>query len=359
MKKKIVFTGGGTLGHVMPNLYLIEELKDIEPYYIGSNGIEKDLIIKKEINFFSIPTIKLVRGKIFTNFKIPFVLVDSILKAKKYLKEIKPDLIFSKGGYVSLPVCIAGRMLKIPIIAHESDFSFGLANKIILKVCNTMCVNFKNLENKNKKIVYTGPIFSKEFENNTKKTNIFNLDSNKKTILFIGGSLGSKKINEVLYPIIRDLLKQFNIIHITGKGNNKLKSFDNYNAIEMYDKMHEIYNLADFVIGRSGAGVSSECFYKSIPMLLIPLQNKSSRGDQLQNAKYYENMKVARILLEENLTPTKMYEGIINFDKNLDVFKASYKDIKNINGKKKIIELIYKYLSNSQYWFIFIDNIRN
>ena len=343
MKKKIVFTGGGTLGHVMPNLYLIEELKDIEPYYIGSNGIEKDLIIKKEINFFSIPTIKLVRGKIFTNFKIPFVLVDSILKAKKYLKEIKPDLIFSKGGYVSLPVCIAGRMLKIPIIAHESDFSFGLANKIILKVCNKMCVNFKNLEKHNKKIIYTGPIFNKDFENFTKKSSNFELDKNKKTILFIGGSLGSKKINEVLYPIIKDLIQQFNIIHITGKGNNKIKSFDNYNSIEIYDNMSEVYNIVDFVVGRSGAGVSAECYFKGIPMILIPLQNKASRGDQLQNAKYYESLKVAKLLYEDDLTPTKLYNTILDFSNHLNEYKQHDQN-NSINGKKMIINIINDYL---------------
>ena len=153
--KKIVFTGGGTLGHVMPNLYLIEELKfDYEIEYIGSEGIEKNEMIKRNIKYHTIPTIKLVRGKIFQNLKIPFVLIRSISKAKKILKQLKPDLIFSKGGYVALPVCIAGRMLKIPIVAHESDYSFGLANKIILRLCDKMCVNFINLEKENQKILY-------------------------------------------------------------------------------------------------------------------------------------------------------------------------------------------------------------
>ncbi|MBR4998677.1 MAG: glycosyltransferase, partial [Clostridia bacterium] len=164
--KKIVFTGGGTLGHVMPNIYLFDELKhEFECSYIGGSGIEKEKI-KDIMLYYEIPTVKLIRGKILNNFKIPFVLISAIIKAKKILREIRPNVVFSKGGYVALPVCIAARMLKIPIVSHESDASFGLANKIILRVSDVMCVNFKNLENKNKKIVYTGPLFSKEYENN-------------------------------------------------------------------------------------------------------------------------------------------------------------------------------------------------
>ncbi len=350
-KKTIVFTGGGTLGHVMPNLYLIDELKqDYDIFYIGSNGIEKEAA-SKVADFFPIPAIKLERGKILKNLKIPFVLVNSIFKAKKILKNIQPDVIFSKGGYVALPVCLAAKMLKIPIIAHESDYSFGLANKIILKVCRTMCVNFKNLEGKNKKIIYTGPIFSKDFENsaNAKQNNkstftpSLNLDKDKPTILFVGGSLGSKKINDCIFPIVKDLIKNFNIIHLTGKGNNSLKSHDNYNSFEISNNMVDLYNLADFVVGRSGAGVSAECFYMRLPMLLIPIENKASRGDQLLNANYYKNLGVAEILHEADLTPISLLAALKSLNKNLPKFKAAYKSQPHINGKQKIIELIKKY----------------
>lgn len=338
--KKIVFTGGGTLGHVMPNIYLINELKEYNCYYIGGQGIEKERVKGVVKEYFTIPTIKLVRGKILTNLKIPFVLISAILKAKKMLKQIKPDVIFSKGGYVSLPVCIAGKMLKIPIIAHESDYSFGLANKIILKTCNKMCVNFKNLED-NKKIIYTGPIFSKDYKSKETNKSGLNLDDNKPTILIVGGSLGSKIINDNIKPIIKDLLKIFNIIHITGKGN-KQKSFENYNAFEMRNDMVNLYNLADFVIGRSGAGVTAESYFKNLPMLLIPLENKASRGDQLQNAKYYKNLGVAEILRETDITPTALLKEITNIYKNLNIYIENYKNAPQINGKQQIIELITK-----------------
>jgi len=348
MKKKIIFTGGGTLGHVMPNLYLMEDLKEYNISYIGTNGIEKSRVQNSVSEYYEIPAVKLVRGKFFQNLKIPFVLINSIIKTKAIMKKVKPDVIFSKGGYVALPVCIAGRMLKIPVITHESDFSFGLANKIILKVCNTMCVNFKNLEDKSKKIVYTGPIFSKDFESDrTNKTGLV-LHENKTTILIVGGSLGSKKINEMLYPILKDILQSCNVIHITGKGNNKIKSYQNYNSMEACNDMVNLYNLADFVVGRAGAGVTAESYFKNLPMLLIPLENGSSRGDQLQNARYYETQGVAEIIREKELNPTKLLEKINNIKNNLNNYRNKYKNIEIINGKNKIIKIINEILKNKK-----------
>lgn len=340
--KRIVFTGGGTLGHVMPNLYLMEELKGWDISYIGSNGIEKEKM-QNRVKYYEIPAVKFDRSKVFSNFRIPFILVNAINKAKKILKQIKPDVLFSKGGYVSLPVCIAACQLKIPIISHESDYSFGLANRLILKFCDVMCVNFKNLEVKNKKCFYTGPIFSKQFENKQHKFKSTNLDENKKTILIIGGSLGSQIINENIYKILSKLLKDFNVIHITGKGNNKVESYKNYVSMEMTDDIVSLYNISDFVIGRSGAGVTAECFYKNLPMLLIPLENKSSRGDQFQNAKYYIDLGVADILRECDLTEEMLLNKIQNMANNLSVFKKKYKEQNKINGKEKILHKIYEY----------------
>ena len=339
--KRIVFTGGGTLGHVMPNIYLLEELKNgYDCFYLGGNGIEKEKVQNFIKRYYEIPTVKLVRGKIVQNLKIPFVLVNSIFKAKKYLKEINPNVVFSKGGYVALPVCIAAKMLKIPIIAHESDYSFGLANKIILKTCNKMCVNFKNLQSKNKNIIYTGPIFSKSYESEEKDYSKLNIDKSKSSILIVGGSLGSAKINENIFAILKDLLKEFNVIHITGKGNNKIKSFDNYYSFELTDDMVNLYNIADFVIGRSGAGVTAECFFKKLPMILIPLENKATRGVQTLNAKYYEKLGVAKIVKESELTPTKLLDEIMTFSTVLKTYKDNYKKQNQTNGKQIVIDLI-------------------
>lgn len=339
--KKIIFTGGGTLGHVMPNLYLIDELKDCEALYIGSNGIEKEVVKNKGIKYYEIPATKFKRNKFFENFKIPFVLIKAINSAKKILKKEKPNLIFSKGGYVSLPVCLAARKLKIPIIAHESDFSFGLANRIILKLCNVMCVNFKNLE-KPPKIMHTGPIFSKEFENKQKNYINLNLEPSKPTILIVGGSLGSKTINSVILNNEKELIKSFNIIHITGKGNN-IKGFKNYNTLEATSDINNLYNIADFVISRAGAGVTAECAFKNLPMFLIPLENKATRGDQLQNAIYYKNLGIAEILQEKDLKTSNFIKKIENFYKNLNIYNKNYENIQQTNGKEKVLYLIKQY----------------
>jgi len=346
---KIVFTGGGTLGHVMPNIYLMEELKNYEIFYIGGNGIEKEKLNELKVKYFEVPTTKFKRDKIFSNFKIPFTLVKSINKCKKILKEIKPDVLFSKGGYVSLPVCLAARKLNIPIIAHESDYSFGLANKIILKLCKTMCVNFKNLEEKNNKCIYTGPIFSKNFEKTTKNLKNLNIYENKQTILIVGGSLGSKFINEQIYKNLPSLIENFNIMHITGKGNLKIKSYENYNAMEISDDIVNLYNIADFVICRSGAGITAESYYKNLPMILIPLENKSTRGDQVLNAKYYESLGVAEIVREYEFKEINFKEKILNFAKNIEKFNKKYKNSTKINGKQKILGMI-KGCENKKNW---------
>lgn len=341
--KKIVFTGGGTLGHVMPNLYLMEELKDFECYYIGGSTIEKDKVKGRVKKYYQITTTKFVRNKFFVNFTIPFKLIKGIKEAKRALKEINPDVVFSKGGYVSLPVVLAARKLKIPIIAHESDYSFGLANRIILRLCDIMCVNFKILERKNKKIVYTGPIFSKEFDKKSIALHQnLNIESNKPTILIVGGSLGSKIINDTIFACVKDLIKNYNIIHLTGKGKQLYPSFKNYNSFETASDMVDLYNASDLVIGRSGAGVTAESFYLNKPMLLIPLENKATRGDQVLNAKYYEDLKVAKILKENDLNIDSLIKSITNMMSNINEIKNEYKKLEKINGRKKVVELINK-----------------
>lgn len=339
---KIMFTGGGTLGHVMPNLYLIEELKgENEIYYIGSNGIEKDKVKSENIIYYEISSTKLFRGKFIRNLSIPFKLIRAINQAKKVLKDTKPDIVVSKGGYVSLPVCIAARKLKIPIIGHESDYSFGLANKIILKISNVMCVNFEHLVSLSKNIVYTGPIISNDFKLINIKSDIkLNLDPNKPTILFIGGSSGSKKINETVINALPRLIQLYNVIHIVGRGNLTKVQGENYNQIEICNNMPYIYSISDLVVGRSGAGVIFECAYMQKPMLLIPLQNKNSRGDQVQNAKYFKSKGGARILLEAELNSVTLCKNIELAYKNIDKMKANLKKMDLSKGKDKMLKII-------------------
>ena len=339
--KKICFTGGGTLGHVKPNLYLAQELKDYKLIYIGTNGIEKQAVKDAGIDYYEIRATKLRRGKMLVNLRVPFELVRAIRQAKKILKEQKPDLIVSKGGFVALPVCIAARKLRIPIISHESDYSFGLANKIILHFSNIMCVNYEHLANAKKNIIYTGPIISDDFKySNIKATVKLDIDFSKQTILIIGGSSGSKAINQAVLGDLDKLCSRYNIIHLTGKGNASSHKHTNYNQIESTNNVPYLMSISDIVVGRAGAGVVFECAYMHKPMLLIPLQNGQSRGDQVQNAQYFYNLGCAKILEEFKLSPTSLLKSIELALANTKEMTTNLKKLDLSAGKEKVIKLI-------------------
>ena len=347
--KKICFTGGGTLGHVMPNLYLAEELKEHQLMYIGTDGIEKETVKKSGIDFYEIKATKLRRGKIISNLRVPFELVRAIKQAKKILKEQKPDLIVSKGGFVALPVCIAGRKLRIPIISHESDYSFGLANKIILHFSDIMCVNYEHLSNDKKNIVYTGPVISDKFKYSNIKASVkLDIDFNKPTIMIIGGSSGSKAINQAVTGELDKLCTRYNIIHITGKGNTTKHKAINYNQIEMTDNVPYLLSISDLVVGRAGAGVVFECGYMHKPMLLIPLQNGQSRGDQVQNARYFYELGCARVLEEFKLSPSTLIKSIELALPHCKEMVANLKKMDLSSGKEKFIKLINEQLDKNK-----------
>ena len=347
--KIICFTGGGTLGHVKPNLYLAQELKNYKLMYIGTDGIEKQAVKDAGIDYYEIRATKLRRGKVFVNLRVPFELVRAIRQAKKILKEQKPDLVVSKGGFVALPVCIAARKLRIPIISHESDYSFGLANKIILHFSNIMCVNYEHLANEKKNIIYTGPIISNDFKySNIKATVKLDIDFSKPTILIIGGSSGSKAINQAVLGELDKLCSRYNIIHLTGKGNTTSHKHINYNQIEITDNVPYLLSISDLVVGRAGAGVVFECAYMHKPMLLIPLQNGQSRGDQVQNAQYFYRLGCAKILEEFKLSPSTLLKSIELALPNTKEMTTNLKKLDLSAGKEKMLKLIGEVLNKQK-----------
>ena len=342
--KKIVFTGGGTAGHVYPIIALLPYFKDYEIHYIGTNGIEKDIVSKfNNIIFHEIPAVKLVRKLTLKNLLIPFKLLSSIKKAKKILKEISPNVIFSKGGFVAVPVVIAGQKLGIPIVSHESDLSMGLANKIILKKCNAMCTAFLETTKGRKKCIYTGqPIRQQLLEGIA--CNIKNkFSNNNPVILIVGGSLGSKFINDKIEAALDDLLLSYNIIHITGKGNASDIKRTNYIQLEYSNNLQDYYACADVVIARAGSGVINELLCLRKPMLLIPLSKKCSRGDQIENAKLFEKLKYAEVILEEDYSKELLLKKINLLIKNKEIYKQNMKKSGINNSNAKIVETIEKY----------------
>lgn len=350
-KKKIVLTGGGTAGHVYPALAVKERLGDeYEVHYIGGNGMEKRIIEKEQdISFHEINAVKLERKVSFKNLLIPYKLLISIKKAKYILKEINPSVIFSKGGFVALPVVIAGKKLGIPVISHESDLSMGLANKIILRYCDKMCVAFEATCKASKKCIYTGqPIRKKVLNGNKNNLSFINsLDRRKPNLLVVGGSSGAKFINDKVIENIDELLKTFNIIHITGQGKTKVVEKPRYVQVDYADNIGDYLNLADIILSRAGSGAINEFKALKKPMFLIPLSKKCSRGDQIENAKLYCELGFSDMLEEENFNNKLFIEKLIKLKENDKKYIENMKKHGDFDACEKIIQIIKKYQLNN------------
>lgn len=341
--RKIILTGGGTAGHVTPILALLPYLHRTfdEIHFVGSeNGIEKNLINAYDyVNYHAVPCIKFIRGLSSENLKIPFILHKGISKCKKLLKEIKPNIIFSKGGYVSLPICLAAK--KIPIIIHESDFTMGLANKIIAKRAAAVCTAFPNTAEKYKNAYYTGlPLRGELFTSS--KANL-QINPELPTVLIMGGSQGAKKINDCVSDAYEMLLNRYNVIHITGKGNKlNIKSSSTkgvYLGLEYATNIHDYLNNADAVVSRGGAGSLFEVIALKKPSLIIPLPKGRSRGDQLLNAEYFEKSGCCYVLKQEDLSAVSLVENLNRLmNDNELLFRLRNKN--NINGTQKVLEII-------------------
>ncbi len=343
-KKKIVLTGGGTAGHIYPALALREYLgKEYDVHFIGGSGMEKEIIEKeKDITFHQIDAVKLVRKLTPKNLLIPYKFLKAVRQAKKILQKISPVAIFSKGGFVALPVVVAGRKLNIPVVSHESDLSMGLANKIILRYCDKMCVAFEETAHISGKCIYTGQPIRKAVLKGNKNNLSFtaSLDGKRKTILVVGGSSGAKFINDKVTQNIDLLLEKYNVIHITGKGKTQKLEKPRYVQVEYADNIGDFLSLADVVISRAGSGAINEFRTLKIPMLLIPLSKACSRGDQIENAKLYHNLGYGEILEEEEFSNDIFMEKLENLVKNDKIFIKNMEKSGNFNACEKIISII-------------------
>ena len=312
MSKKIVLTGGGTAGHVTPNIALLPHLKNkgYEISYMGSyDGIEKKLIADYNIPYYGISTGKLRRYFDPKNFTDPFRVIKGFGEAKKILKEIKPDVVFSKGGFVSVPVVRAAAALKIPCIIHESDMTPGLANKLCIPVAKKICCNFPETLNHlpEGKAVLTGSPIREELSKGNKLAayEVCGFTANKPVIMVIGGSLGSVAINKAVREALPSLLNDFQVVHICGKEkiDNLLLTTKGYHQFEyLKAELKDIFAMADLVISRAGANAICEILALKKPNLLIPLPAGSSRGDQILNAASFEAQGYSMVFSEDDLT---------------------------------------------------------
>ncbi len=342
--KKIVFAGGGTAGHVMPNLALISKLRgEYECVYVGGNGMEKELCLSRGIEFFEMETVKLRRDAVLKNFAIPFKLHKCVKAAKSILQGIAPDLIFSKGGYAALPAVLAAKPLGIPLICHESDFSPGLVTKLSRRRARKILCAFEPCADRFSNGEYVGSPLRAELYD-AKKPSVKAAAVSKygirrsPTLAVIGGSSGAATLNDLTVKALPDLLKNFSVIHVTGKNKRVDFSADGYTQLEFCADMPSLYSVSDVVISRAGANALAELIALGIPTVAVPLE-KASRGDQIENAEYYKSKNAVAVLRENSATTDDLCRAVENAYNNRIAYKAAMSAL-NVDGTDRICDII-------------------
>ncbi|MBP3737168.1 MAG: undecaprenyldiphospho-muramoylpentapeptide beta-N-acetylglucosaminyltransferase [Lachnospiraceae bacterium] len=348
-KKKIVLTGGGTAGHVTPNLALIPYLKKegYDLYYVGSiNGIEKKLIEDFDVPYLGIETGKLRRYFDPKNFSDPMHVIRGFVEARHFLKEYRPDLIFSKGGYVSVPVTRAAGSLHIPVILHESDMTPGLANKLCFGVATKVCCNFPETMNMlpPEKAVLTGtPIRDELFQGDRQKgLSLCGFADDRPVLMIIGGSQGAASVNKAVLDNLDKLLAHFRIIHICGKGkmDNLKLTMDDYRQFEFVkEDLAHLFAAADVVVSRAGANAICELLSLHKPNILVPLPTAQSRGDQLLNAASFEKQGYS-VVVEDDMLADVIVEKALEVYEKREAYIRNMEKSSQSNSIRLILEMI-------------------
>ncbi len=354
---KILFTGGGTAGHVMPNIALIRRFAELgwDISYIGSkNGIEKELIgALPNVDYYEISSGKLRRYLSIRNLSDPFRVQHGYHQSLRIMRKVQPDVVFSKGGYVSLPVVAAAknaslfnRSKKIKVIAHESDYTPGLANRLAKQYCDVICVTFEDTLHmiKKCKAVYTGTPIRPELMGGSREKGLSfaGLDGKKPVLLVMGGSTGAQHMNELVRETLDYLLDSFDVIHLCGKGKvDASVKRDGYVQFEYISaELPDLFAAADAVISRAGANAVFELLALKKPSVLIPLPLTASRGDQILNAKYFEGRGMAVMIDQDKTSPAELNDAVREvYRKRLDFIKAMESDA-GVDGTEAVMKVI-------------------
>lgn len=344
--KKIVMTGGGTAGHVTPNIALFDSLqKDgYEIHYIGSyEGIEKGLIEDKKIPYYGISSGKFRRYRSWKNLTDPFRVLHGFFQARRLLGRIRPNVVFSKGGFVSVPVVMAAKTRHIPVIIHESDLTLGLANKLAMPSATKVCCNFPETLPylpKEKAVLTGSPIRQELLHGNKQAAKDFcGFTGDLPILMVMGGSIGSVYINNAIRGCIDTLLTKYQIIHLCGKGNidESLKDKKGYAQFEyISENLPDLFAAADLVVARAGANSICELLALHKPNILIPLSRNASRGDQILNANSFAKQGFSAVLEEEEVTSEKLMATI----DDVMAHRSKYIDAMKNSGQMNAIETI-------------------
>ena len=353
--KKIVLTGGGSAGHVTPNIALLPSLKEAgyEIAYMGSyDGIEKRLIGDFDLPYVGISTGKFRRYLDFKNLTDPFRVIKGFSEARKFLKEYRPDVVFSKGGFVAVPVVRAAASLGIPCIIHESDMTPGLANKICVPVARKVCCNFPETLKllPEEKAVLTGSPIRAELAQGNKVAgrDLCGFNANTPVIMVIGGSLGAANVNKAVRAALPSLLGDFQVVHLCGKDkiDNLLLNTPGYKQFEYIKaELKDLFAIADVVISRAGANAICELLALKKPNILIPLPASSSRGDQLLNAKSFEAQGFSIVINEEDLTTELLVDKVHELYFSRQTFRDAMNDSGQMDSVRRIVQLIEEAIS--------------
>ncbi|MFD2208306.1 undecaprenyldiphospho-muramoylpentapeptide beta-N-acetylglucosaminyltransferase [Virgibacillus halophilus] len=355
-RKRILFTGGGTAGHVIVNLALIPvfQREGWEIDYIGSkNGIERNLIESLDgVDYYPVSTGKLRRYMSKENFKDPFKVLKGTMQAWRIIGKRKPAVIFSKGGFVSVPVLLASRMRGVPAVIHESDFTPGLANKIAMPFAKKILATFSETMQylPEKKAVHVGAVIREELFAGSKEKGMRLCDftGQKPVLLIMGGSAGAQKINDAVRECLEELLEVFNIVHIcgTGKVDKTINKFGYKQFEYVNEELNDIFAMTDFVISRAGSNAIFEFAALRIPMLLIPLSKGASRGDQIINAKSFAEKGYAHVLEEEALTNERLIQRVLKLKEEAASIKENMTSYKSGKSRDKVIDIIKQLAKN-------------
>ncbi|MDY7045235.1 MULTISPECIES: undecaprenyldiphospho-muramoylpentapeptide beta-N-acetylglucosaminyltransferase [unclassified Virgibacillus] len=348
--KRILFTGGGSAGHVIVNLALIPYYRDKgwDIDYIGSkDGIERKLIGEVDgVTYHPISTGKLRRYMSIENLKDPFKVLKGTMQAVKIIKKRKPSVIFSKGGFVSVPVMLAAKLTGVPAVVHESDYTPGLANKIAIPFAKKVLTTFSETKNyvPEKKSEYVGAVVRDElFQGNREKgLALTGLTKEKPILLIMGGSGGSQKINETVRGSLPKLVPLFQIIHICGEGkiDHQIKENGYVQFEYITDDLKDIFAISDYVLSRAGSNAIFEFLALQLPMLLIPLSRQASRGDQIINAKSFAEKRYARVLEEESLSEDTLVHELEQLKEFAPIMIDTMKQYKSEEARDRVIEIL-------------------
>jgi len=335
--KKIVFTGGGTAGHVTPNIALFPSVKaaGYEISYIGSyDGIEKELITKQGVPYYAISSGKLRRYFDLKNFSDPFKVLKGYFQARKLLKKLKPDVVFSKGGFVSVPVVLAAKHRRIPCIIHESDITPGLANKLAIPAATKVCANFPETISylpEGKAVLTGSPIRQELFTGNKiKGLDYCGFTANKPVLLVVGGSTGAAAVNQAVRDLLPTLLLEFQVIHLCGKGK-KDDSIQREGYVQfeyINEELKDLFAAADLIVSRAGANAICELLALRKPHVLIPLSAAASRGDQILNAESFARQGFSYVLKEEDVTNETLLSAIHEVRQNSERYVTAMNESK-------------------------------